>query len=177
MDYSALRVQTHPLNFFAGLAGSMKSDGESPCENRDNAHKTYLSVSLLSYDVLPHSDEQSSLEVPDETTYFRSLTPRPESLIPARPLTHMAFNASQLSACGANLFSAPLPMILNKSAGVGISSIQSALLVLPFPYGLGSDILVGRSGAFASALGVDENDRVAVYASLDDDACRLSSIV
>ena len=123
MDYSALRVQTHPLNFFAGLAGSMKSDGESPCENRDNAHKTYLSVSLLSYDVLPHSDEQSSLEVPDETTYFRSLTPRPESLIPARPLTHIAFNASQLSAWGANLFSAPLPMILNKSAGVGISSI------------------------------------------------------
>jgi hypothetical protein len=39
------------------------------------------------------------------------------------------------------------------------------------------DILVGRRGAFASALGVDENDRVAVCASLDEDACRLSSIV
>jgi hypothetical protein len=52
---------------------------------------------------------------------------------------------------------------------------QSALL--PSPSGLGVDILVGRSGAFASALGVDENDRVAVHTSLDDDACRFSSIV
>jgi hypothetical protein len=42
---------------------------------------------------------------------------------------------------------------------------------------MGADILVGRRGAFASALGVDENDRVAVYTSLDDDACRFSSIV
>ena len=49
--------------------------------------------------------------------------------------------------------------------------------MLPFPYCLRFDILVGRSGAFASALGVDENERVAVYTSLDDDACRFSSIV
>jgi len=47
MYLSALREWAHPLNFFAGFAGSMKSDGESPCENRDSAHKTYLFVSSL----------------------------------------------------------------------------------------------------------------------------------
>jgi hypothetical protein len=107
-------------------------------------------------------------------TYLRSLTPNPESLIPARPLTHMAFSASQLSACGANLFSAPLPMIVNRSAGVGISSVLVSYCI---PLILESDILVGRKGAFANALGVDENDRVAVYAILDVDACRLSNMV
>jgi len=66
-------------------------------------------------------------------------------------------------------------MILNRSAGVGISSVPvSSTILSP---GCGIDILVGRSGAFASALGVDENERVAVYTSLDDDACKLSSIV
>lgn len=39
--------QTHPLNFFAGLGGSTKSAGASPCENLARAHKTYLDVSHL----------------------------------------------------------------------------------------------------------------------------------
>jgi len=58
---------------------------------------------------------------------------------------------------------------------LGYPLYRSALqFSLPGP---GVNILVGRSGAFASALGVDENERVAVYTSLDDDACKLSSIV
>jgi len=62
---SARHRQTHPLNFFAGFAGSMKSDGESPCENRESAHKTYLFVSLLSYTTLSPSAEQAIQEPRD----------------------------------------------------------------------------------------------------------------
>jgi hypothetical protein len=47
MNSSVLRKWAHPLNFFAGFAGSMNSDGESPCENRESAHRTYLFVNLL----------------------------------------------------------------------------------------------------------------------------------
>jgi hypothetical protein len=59
MNSSVLRKWAHPLNFFAGFAGSMNSDGESPCENRDSAHKTYLFVSSLS-PILPYSSLPSS---------------------------------------------------------------------------------------------------------------------
>jgi hypothetical protein len=66
MYLPATRRQTHPLNFFAGFAGSMKSDGESPCENRDSAHRTYLVVSLLSYIPLSQLAEQSTQESTDQ---------------------------------------------------------------------------------------------------------------
>jgi hypothetical protein len=59
-------------------------------------------------------------------------------------------------------------MIVNRSAGVGISSVR----VLAWCTVQGDrDILVALRGAFANALGVLENALAAtVYASLDDDA-------
>jgi hypothetical protein len=66
-------------------------------------------------------------------------------------------------------------MIVNKSAGVGMSSVsESACFTVR---GI-RDILVALRGALANALGVLENDlAVTVYVSLDDDACSCSSIV